>query len=175
MSNLELINFYKDILYLIGSILGIIGFIRTLKKIDNCSFSYRTDFGNEVEPYVVCLKGSIYNLQVSNAERAVFVQKYPATIPPLHEHRTKMPATVERSSFFPILKEQEFILIDNNRLEMTDIYLFYEDKFSNKYRQILRFDKSEIGNSERIKRTNRSCYILEKRRLYFLGLWIPYG
>jgi hypothetical protein len=120
----DLINVYKDILYLIGSVLGIIGFVRTLKKIDYCTFNYRTDFGNEVEPYLVCLKGNIYNLQISNKERAVFVQKYPANIPPVHEHRTKLPATVERSSFFPIVKEQEFIVVDNNTLSMDDIKLF---------------------------------------------------
>lgn len=171
----ELIDLYKDILYLIGSVLGIIGFIRTLKKVDHCTFNYKTDFGNEVEPYLICLKGDIYNLQVSNKERAVFVKKYPANIPPLHEHRTKLPTSPEHSSFFPIVKEQEFILIDNNNLSMDDHYLFYEDKYSNHYRQIFRFDKTEIGNKERIKRANRSCYILERRKLKFLGIWIPYA
>lgn len=170
----EQINLYKDILYLIGSVLGIIGFIRTLKKIDYCTFSYRTDFGNEVEPYLVCLKGTIYNLQINNKERAVSVRKYPSNIPPLHEHRTKLPATVEHSSFFPIVKEQEFILVDNNSLSMGDLYFYYEDKYSNRYRQMLRFDRSEIGNNERIKRTNRSCYILRKRKLKILRMWIPY-
>jgi hypothetical protein len=169
-----LINLYKDILYLIGSVLGIIGFIRTLKKIDYCELNYRTDFGNEVEPYLVCLKGNIYNLQISNAERAIFVQKYPADIPPLHEHRTKTAGKMERSSFFPILKEQEFILVDNHDLNMKDLYLTYEDKYRNYYRQVFRFDKSELGNNDRIKRTNRSCYILKKRRLKVLGLWLPY-
>jgi hypothetical protein len=171
----DLINIYKDILYLIGSVLGIIGFVRTLKKIDYCTFNYRTDFGNEVEPYLICLKGNIYNLQVSNKQRAVFVHKYPASIPPLHEHRTKLPAIVEHSSFFPILKEQEFILVENHKLDMENLLLHYEDKYSNRYRQVLRFDKAEIGNDERIKRTNRSCYVLSKRKLRFLGLWIPYN
>lgn len=169
-----LINLYKDILYLIGSILGIIGFIRTLKKIDYCEFNYRTDFGNEVEPYLVCLKGNIYNLQVSNSDRAVFVQKYPADVPPLHEHRTKIAAKAERSSFFPIIKEQEFILVENHQLNMKDLLLTYEDKYRNRYRQIFRFDQSEVGSADRIKRTNRSCYILKRRRLKVLGCWLPY-
>jgi hypothetical protein len=82
---------------------------------------------------------------------------------------------VERSSFFPIVKEQEFILVENNNLAMEDLLLHYEDKYGNRYRQVFRFDKTEIGNDERIKRTNRSCYILGKRKLRFLGLWIPYN
>jgi hypothetical protein len=173
--NQDIINLYKDLLYLVGSILGIIGFIRTLKKIDYCTLNYRTDFGNEVEPYLVCIKGTLYNLQISNKHRAVFVHKYPSNIPPLYEHRTKMPAAIERSSFFPVVKEQEFILIDNNDLKMNDLYISFEDKYSNRYRQIFRFDGTETSNNERIKRTNRSCYSLEKRKLRILWIWIPYA
>ncbi|WDF78817.1 hypothetical protein PQ469_02195 [Mucilaginibacter sp. KACC 22773] len=69
------INIAKDILYLIGSILGIIGFFRTIKKRENSGFNYRTDFGNEVEPFVICIRGNIYNLEVTNKDRSVMVQK----------------------------------------------------------------------------------------------------
>lgn len=175
-NNQDLISFYKDILYLIGSVLGIVGFIRTLKKVDHCCLNYRTDFGNEVEPYLICLKSNMYNLLVTSKERAVFVHKYPSHIPPLHGHRQTVPTgTTERSTFFPVLKEQEFIVVDNNDFKMGRLYFYYEDRYSNKFRQEFTFDQTEVGNTERIKRANRSCYRLTKRKIRFLGMWFPYA
>jgi hypothetical protein len=170
----QVINLSKDILYLIGSVLGIIGFIRTLKKEDYCSLSYKTDFGNEVEPYLICLKGDMYNLSVSNSERAVFVKKYKATVIPAYESRKSVSGSdIDRAAFFPILKEQEFIVIDNNDLKMKKMYFHYEDKFSNKYKQTFSFDERDIGNNDRIKRINHSHYILSKRKFRFLYIWFP--
>lgn len=68
-------------------------------------------------------------------------------------------STVERGAFFPILKEKEFIVVDNSDFKMGKLIFKYEDKFNNHYKQIFEFDKSEIGNSERIMRVSRSCYI----------------
>ena len=170
----QLINLYKDILYLIGSVLGIIGFIRTLKKVDYSCLNYKTDFGNEVEPYLICLKGDLYNLNITTSERAVFVRKYPADIIPAHEQRKNVPAAnIERSAFFPIMKEREFVVIDNNDFKMGKLYFHYEDRYSNKYKQIFTFDQTEVGNDERIKRVNRSCYKLTKRKFRFLRIWLP--
>ena len=170
----QVINLSKDILYLIGSVLGIIGFIRTLKKVDYCSLNYKTDFGNEAEPYLICLKGDMYNLSITNKERAVFVKKYQSNVIPAYENRKiVLTSEIDRSAFFPILKEGEFIVIDNNDFKMDKLYFHYEDKFDNKYKQVFLFDKNEIGNNDRIKRVNRSFYILTKRKFWFLYLWFP--
>jgi len=170
----QLINLSKDILYLVGSILGIIGFIRTFKKREYCSFNYKTDFGNEVEPYLICLRSNMYNLKVSNSKRAVFVVKYPSTaIASFENRKTVLTSTLERASFFPLFKEEEFLVIDNNDFKMDVLYFEYEDKYQNKYKQQFSFDSTEIGNNERIKRTNRSCYLLSKRQYRFMFIWLP--
>jgi hypothetical protein len=173
-ANQQLINLSKDILYLVGSVLGIIGFIRTLKKRDYVSLNYKTDFGNEVEPYVMCLKGDMYNLSISTTDRAVMVQKYPSTASPSFENRKKCFNKYDRrSSFYPIVKEMEFLVIDNKDFEMGKLHFKYEDKYSNHYRQGFTFDNNEIGALDRIKRTSRSCYRLTKRRHRFLYIWFP--
>lgn len=173
-NNQSLINLSKDILYLIGSVLGVIGFFRTLKKRDYCSLNYKTDFGNEVEPYLICLKGDIYNLSITNGDRAVFVLKYPSSVIPAFENRKDTPAgSIDRAAFYPILKEQEFIIIDNKDFKMKKMHFHYEDKYSNKYKQTFSFDETEVGNNDRIKRVNRSCYILTKRKYRFLYIWFP--
>ncbi|HTN19705.1 MAG TPA: hypothetical protein VL125_04485 [Pelobium sp.] len=176
MKNLDqqTINLSKDILYLIGSILGIIGFIRTFKKRDYCVLNYRTDFGNEVEPYLICLKSDMYNLKVSNTERAVIVSKYPSSILPTYDGRLDLPKKLlVEASFFPLFKESEFLVLDNRNFKIGKLIFTYEDKYENKYKQEFSFDESEIGNHDRIKRTNRSCYILTKRRSRFLYMWFP--
>lgn len=173
-NNQQLITFSKDILYLIGSVLGIIGFIRTLKKRDYCSLNYKTDFGNEVEPYLLCLRADMYNLSVSNSQRAIMVEKFSGKTIPAYDSRKDIPATqIERAAFFPIVKEQDFLLIDNHKLEMEPLVFCYEDKYNNKYKQVFSFDKSEIGNEDRIKKVSRSCYNLTKRRYRFMYIWFP--
>lgn len=169
-----IINLSKDILYLIGSVLGIIGFIRTLKKREYCGLNYKTDFGNEVEPYLICLRADMYNLSISNSERAVFVLKYPSNSLPTYEAIKNQASNITvKASFFPILKEGEFLVIDNRNFKMGKIQFNYEDKFQNQYKQQFSFDESEIGSADRIKRANRSCYTLTKRKYRFLYIWLP--
>jgi len=171
--NNNLINISKDILYLIGSVLGMIGFFRTIKKREYSGFNYRTDFGNEVEPFLICLRGNIYNLAISNHERSVMVQKYTSDVIPNFDALKTNRSVSERSAFYPVVKEGEFLKIDNNSRDLKDLKLEYEDRFQNHYYQVFSFDKNEIGNLERIKRTNRSCYKLTARKYRFLHIWLP--
>ena len=173
MTSNTFISTSKDVLYLIGSVLGIVGFVRTFKKRDNSGFNYRTDFGNEVEPFLVCLRGNIYNLEVSNKDRSVMVQKYSSDIIPNYDVIKNSKSVPERSAFYTIIKEGEFLKVENHDLKMKDIYLRYEDSFQNHYYQKFSFDQKEIGNTDRIKRTNRSCYKLTKRKYRVCYIWFP--
>ena len=170
----QFINQSKDILYLIGSVLGIIGFIRTLKKREYCSLSFKTDYGNEVEPYLLCLRGTIYNLSISDDKGSVIVNKYPSgSIPSFHSRSEIGKAVLEEASFFPVLKEFDFFVVQNKKLKTIKLEFIYEDKYRNVYKQQFWFDPDEIGNMDRIQRKNRSCYHITRRKYRFMYIWFP--
>lgn len=166
----------KDIFYLIGSILGILGFIRTLKKWDKCEFTYRTEFGDEVKPFLVCIRGDIFNLEIREDEshKSIIALKFPSnTILSRVKYKEVDEKIIDKSSFFPILKETEVLCIPNDNLKMPRVLFSYEDKYHNKYRQTFEFDRTVIGSEERLKSKSRSCYKLSGRRFKFIWFWIP--
>ena len=168
------IEAYKDILYIIGSILGIIGFFRTLKKRDKCEFSYRTVLGDEVTPYLVVTKGDILNLEITTEQESVFAYKYPPNTNISQIKYGKMKSElIDESSFFPILKETEFISIPNENQKMPLIFLQFEDRYHNNYYQKFSFNFDDVRNGNRQKHNSKSCYILSNRYWRFLWIWFP--
>jgi hypothetical protein len=166
------ISYFKDWLYLLGSILGIIGFIRTLQKRDKCMFNYRTEFGDEVHPFLVCIRGEIYNLEISSSKESFEALKLPIkTNLSRFKYKELNEKEIDTSSFFPIIKETEIICIPNEKLNLPLIYLKYEDIYQNRYFQTFSFDNSEVGNLERVRRKSRSCYKISRRHFKFLWIW----
>lgn len=167
-------QYYKDLLYLVGSILGIVGFIRTLKRRDKCEFNYRTELGDEVKPFIICIRGEIFNLEITDKSQSVFALKYPQGTNLSQVKYKKIDSdTIDRSSYFPIIREGEVISIPNDNLDMPRIFLQYEDKFHNRYYQTFEFNTKDIHRDERKKRKSRSCYLLSRRYFRFLWVWFP--
>lgn len=165
---------FKDILYLIGSILGIIGFIRTLKKRDYCQFTYRTEFGDEVNPFLICIKGDIFNPEISDKDKSQYVVKLPKEFQfSKYKFNQKIANAYDESAFFPLLKEGDALLLQNEGLCMQKIYLKYQDRYHNNYYQAFEFMKTEVRNDERLKRKSRSCYKLSDRYWKILKIWFP--
>lgn len=170
------LSFVKDVFYLIGSCLGIITFILTIKKRDKSVFTYRTEMGNEVKPMLICIRGSMYNIRVSNAGKSVYVHKLPQGFKyssiKRNEHSL---AELDEASFFPSLKEGEALLIDNEDIEL-DMKIEFEDQYRHSYYQTFRVLKNQIGNPSRFdKNKSQSLYKLSKRWRRRLWIWYKLG
>lgn len=169
---MSLIADLKDVLYITGSVFGIIGFIRTIAKREKSELNYKTELGNEVRPFLVCIRGDIYNLNISGSDASHEVQKLPIGFNISHYKYKKFDESIiDESCFFPVIKEGEILCVLNDKLKMPKIRLEYEDKYHNKYYQTFEFNDADIGNNDRIKRQSRSCYILSKRRIRFIWMW----
>lgn len=163
---------YKDIFYFAGSVSGIISFILTIKKREKCEFNYRTEFGNEIQPFLVCIKGDIFNLNIHNEKESIFVHKYPSqTNLSRIKYKDFDDSLIDKSSYFPVLKEGEILSLNNEDLKMLRIYLKYEDQYRNRYSQTFEFHNPDIRDNDRSMRKSRSCYVLSKRKFRFLWIW----
>lgn len=164
----------KDIFYLIGSVLGIAGFFMVLKKRTRCELNYRTELGDEVNPFLTAIRGDIFNLEISDVNESFEVEKLPAnTNLSRVKYKEIDEKQIDATCFFPIFREGETFRISNPEMEMPKLKFSYEDKFHNKYYQTFEFEKSHIKREERIKRKSRSCYNLSNRYWRFLWRWFP--
>lgn len=168
------IELYKDILYLIGSILGIIGFFRTLKKSDLSEFNYRTEEGDEEKPFLVCIRGDIFNLTLTDNSESIIAMKYHKdTILSKVKYQEVDFTIIDQAAFFPIIREGDILRLKNENLDLPKVYLRFEDKYHNKYYQTFEFYREDIKN-DRASRKSRSCYKLSKRHWRFLWIWFPW-
>lgn len=169
------LEIYKDILYLIGSVLGIVGFFRTLKRRDLCEFNYRTEFGDEVRPFLVCIRGDIFNLELTGNSKSIIAKKYPpGTLLSKVKYQQVKYEDIDESAFFAILREGEVLGLNNEKFSLPKVILKFEDQYHNKYYQTFEFNEDEIDDEERMKRKYRSCYKISKRHWKFLWIWFPW-
>jgi hypothetical protein len=164
----------KNIFYLVGSVLGIIGFIRTIIKREKCELNYKTELGDEVHPFLVCIRGDIYNLDIASSEYSFEVLKLPQNfVLSRFKYNEYDKSIIEESCFFPVIKEGETLCLQNDNLDMPKLFLRYEDKYHNKYFQTIEFNKSDMGGDKRIKKLSRSCYNISKRHFRAFWIWMP--
>lgn len=129
---------WKDSVYLITFFIGFITFIKTFRKKDFCELNYKTVFGDETNLYIFRIKGVLYNLKITCKNKKITAVKYKnIDISKIKKQRDQI--TGDQSLFFPIIEENEVIEI-REASEMEQIRFDYEDKFSNKYYQIIKFD-----------------------------------
>lgn len=168
----DTISLIKDYFYLIGSCLGIITFFMTIRKRDKCMFTYRTEMGNESRPMLICIRGNMYTLKISNNKSSHYAHKLPASFKfsSIRENEYEK-SEFDESSFFACLREGEALLINNDNLDLC-LKLEYEDQFRNKYFQTFNLQKNQIGNPGRFKKNkSQSLYKLSKRKKRFLWVW----
>jgi len=162
----------KDIFYLIGSCLAVITFIMTVRKRDKSMFTFRTEMGNESKPMLICIRGNMYDLKIFNNGNSYYVHKLPASFKFSSIKRNEYnQSEFDESSFYASLKEGEALLINNEKLDLS-LKIEYEDQFRNKYFQIFKLRKDQIGNPERFKKNkSQSLYRLSRRKKRFLLIW----
>lgn len=172
MDNWEIL---KNILYITGSILGIIGFYRTVKKRDNTVFTYRTRYGNEVYPFLFCIRGDAYNINISNGRKSIFVFRYPGSTNFSKLQESKLgTGSNDESSFFAVISQGEALCFNNDKFDLGSIIIHYEDQYSNKYKQYFSFDKVLKDRfNEQVK--SQRYYTVSKRYRRFLWVWLPLG
>jgi hypothetical protein len=168
--------FVKDIFYLVGSLLGIITFILTVRKRDRSKLTFRTEMGNESCPMLFCIKGDIFNVRLRKDQKSQISYRLPSTFK-FSSIRTNDYSKHEfdDSSFFPIIKEGEALLLINeieNDHANIKVKIEFEDQFGNLYYQLFTLLNSDIGNPKRFtKNRSQSLYRMSKRYKRFLWVW----
>lgn len=129
---------WKDVLYFMSFLIGLITFIKTFRKKEYCSLDYKTEYGDETNLYIFAIKDDLYNLKILSENQKLKAIKYTdLNISKLkHERNSK---SGDKSLYFPRIEKNDVIEIRDAK-DLGKIKFEYEDKYSNKYYQFIHFD-----------------------------------
>jgi len=148
---------WKDALYFISFLTALITFIKTFRKKEYCSLDYKTESGDETNLYIFGIKDDLYSLKILCENKKIEAIKYSDLNISEMKHNRNLKSG-DKSLYFPRIEKNDVIEI-RNAMDFGKIRFEYEDRYSNKYFQIIQFDfkTDKSFNSKRY-------YIMTKRK-----------
>lgn len=152
---------WKDTIYLLSFIIGLLTFVKTFRKKNYCSIDFKTEEGDEVYLYIFGIKDNLYNLQIFNDNPNINATKLKGVnISQIKYKRAEFKEKGDESLYFPFIDKDDVIEIKNAN-ELGLIKFEYQDKYSNKYSQTIEFDITADKNFN-----SRRYYKISKRKAH---------